>query len=275
MRGNMLRSIQFLGTGGAFNLPTGPGDLSTTLLQSNMVITAQNGKRLLFDCGTDLRFSLQLVGLDYNSFDAIYISHLHSDHMGGLEGLLLNRLFSGSAVPRPRLYAEKGTLNELWGMLYFPLRVTTEGEMGLGDYVNPCPITMRARISRRTHWQRGITLQLVRNVHVPNPINPMYAYGMIIEDSNRKVYISGDTVFYPDLLEYLVEEKGVGTIFHDCETGFKTGVHAHYDELRTLRPKIRNKMWLYHYGAAALNELTPKDDGFLGFAQRTEPYHFL
>ena len=37
-------------------------------------------------------------------------------------------------------------------------------------------------------------------------------------------------------------------IFHDCETlPFKSGVHAHYEDLKTLDDKTRKKMWLYHY----------------------------
>jgi len=37
-------------------------------------------------------------------------------------------------------------------------------------------------------------------------------------------------------------------IVHDCETGpFQSGVHAHYDQLRTLSAEVKAKMLLVHY----------------------------
>ena len=49
----------------------------------------------LLDCGEPLSRSYKASGLDYNSFERVIISHLHSDHFGGLfmfmQGLWLER----------------------------------------------------------------------------------------------------------------------------------------------------------------------------------------
>ena len=58
-------------------------------------------------------------------------------------------------------------------------------------------------------------------------------------------------------------------IFHDCETSpFKSGVHAHYDELKTLKNDVKNKMWLYHYQPNTLTEEKVQQDGFAGFIKK-------
>ena len=67
----------FLGTGSAFTLEN---------YQSNMLVEAQEGL-LLIDCGGDARHSLARRGWTALDITDIYISHLHADHIGGLEWL--------------------------------------------------------------------------------------------------------------------------------------------------------------------------------------------
>jgi len=60
-------------------------------------------------------------------------------------------------------------------------------------------------------------------------------------------------------------------IFHDCETGqHKSGVHAHYDDLKDLPHEIRQKMWLYHYYPNP--EQKPAADGFADFVRRRDTF---
>ena len=49
------------------------------------------GQTLLFDSGGDSRIllsNMRLMGIDPQSIDSVVLSHIHSDHTGGLEGLL-------------------------------------------------------------------------------------------------------------------------------------------------------------------------------------------
>jgi hypothetical protein len=59
-------------------------------------------------------------------------------------------------------------------------------------------------------------------------------------------------------------------IFHDCETGYKSGVHAHYSDLRGLDAHTKNKMWLYHYNVGDKPDCT--EDGFLGWVQKHQRF---
>ena len=70
-------------------------------------------KRLLLDCGSDIRFSLHDAGIVPCQISDIYISHLHSDHIGGLEFIGFNTLFNPNCI-RPGLYGSQEVLEELW-----------------------------------------------------------------------------------------------------------------------------------------------------------------
>lgn len=62
-------------------------------------------------------------------------------------------------------------------------------------------------------------------------------------------------------------------IYHDCETSpFKSGVHAHYNDLKTLPSATKAKMWLYHYQPGEKPDALA--DGFLGYATKGQSYDF-
>lgn len=71
--------LVFLGTGGS--APS--KDRSTPSLYLEY-----EGNRLLFDCGEAVQRQLLLAGKSPLSLDAIFITHLHGDHVFGLPGLL-------------------------------------------------------------------------------------------------------------------------------------------------------------------------------------------
>lgn len=70
-----------LGVGGAFTKTNDP----------NNYIFHLGEKLLLVDAGTTLRTSLTEAGYRYTDIDYVHISHLHFDHVGGLEEMILQR----------------------------------------------------------------------------------------------------------------------------------------------------------------------------------------
>jgi len=98
-------NIRFLGVG--------PQSSGHDQYHSNMVVTSRTGKKMLIDCGGDVRFSLAESGIALTDLDAVYISHLHSDHIGGMEWLALSTYF-GKDSKRFALFGEKLLLGRLW-----------------------------------------------------------------------------------------------------------------------------------------------------------------
>ena len=257
-------TIKFIGVGTQFSGPD--------CYHSNLLLTAKSGKKLLIDCGSDIRFSLQEADIPLkniaSAIDAIYISHLHSDHIGGVETIALSAYFS-PAPGKPHLFAEKKLLRRLWrDSLKGGLRYIQGRGMELEDYFQCHPVSAAGFFV----WE-GIKFSLVKMPHIQNKEKDYDSYGLIIEELGEggKVFFSADTQFRPELIAKMAEQ--VDLIFHDCETAArKTGVHAHYHELSTLAADVKGKIWLYHYHPERAYH--PEADGFRGFVGKGQVFEF-
>lgn len=251
--------IKFLGVGSQFS--------TMEYYHSNMLITSQSGKKMLLDCGSDAKFSLSECRIAPNDIDAVYISHLHSDHIGGMEWMAVSTYFAKNRK-MPKLFAEKGLMKELWD---YSLKGGLECIQGrclkLSDYFDCSP----AQEDGVFRWE-GIGFTLKKMPHINSICRNHYSYGLLIENAvtnKLSVFITTDTQFQPDILKET--SRRASLIFHDCETTrFKTTVHAHYDELRTLPPEIKRKIWLYHYQPNP--PYIPEKDGFMGFVRKGQEF---
>ncbi|GBC63397.1 MBL fold hydrolase [Desulfonema ishimotonii] len=250
--------ITFLGVGSAFT--------TAAYYQSNMLITARSGRILLLDCGGDIRFSLGACGVTQPP-DALYISHLHSDHVGGMEWLGMTTCFTPDAS-RPRLFMAGAFMEPLWSEALKAGMEYVEGrQMNIGDYFDCRPVAENGSF----HWE-GIRFELVKLPHVTAGNKAHPSYGVFIRDgSGPEILITTDTQFVPDRIR--AAGRRADLIFHDCETSpVRSRVHAHYDDLRTLPPEIRRKTWLYHYQPRPAQH--PRADGFRGFVVRGQRFEF-
>jgi ribonuclease Z len=71
---------------------------------------------ILIDCGEAIDGQYKASGLSYDLFDAIFISHLHSDHFGGFFMLMQGCWLEGRRKPLP-VYLPKGAIKPLRAML--------------------------------------------------------------------------------------------------------------------------------------------------------------
>ena len=252
--------IQFLGVGDQFS--------AHGHYHSNVIITAGSGAKILVDCGSDIKYSLMESKINPNDINAVYISHLHADHIGGLEWLAFSTYF-GEENKRLNLFCEEKLLSKLWNnSLKGGLECIGNKCMELSNYFDCHPVAEDGRFD----WQ-GIQFELVKMPHVMGESCNMYSYGLLAGASDQKnsLFISTDTQFQPDLIESLSEK--VSLIFHDCETSdVKSTVHAHYEQLLTLPASVKNKMWLYHYQRDS--KYLPHQDGFLGFVLKGQEFNF-
>lgn len=263
-----MTEIIALGTGSAFTMQN---------WQTNFIIK-RNGKNLLVDCGSDIRWSLRDQGLTFKDIDGVYISHAHADHIGGMEFLGFTRYFtklgmemSGAPnpLPLPKLYIERGMVKPLWD---HSLRGGMEGLEGIDcnieTYFDVHPVPKNGSF----RWE-GIKFDIVQSVHISAKYAVVDSFGLMFTDENkRRIYITTDVQFAPETsMKAYYREADV--IIHDCETLYKSGVHAHYDDLRTLAPEIKAKMMLLHYQDNVLDDWdnwqnrAVNEDGFRGFVK--------
>jgi ribonuclease BN (tRNA processing enzyme) len=251
--------LTFAGVGGAF--------CSQTQYQSNMVFESDAGKRLLLDCGGDARFSLGELGATNANIgswcDGVYVSHLHADHIGGLEWLGFCTYFNPKS-PKPKLWIVDTLIDDLWDSLKGGMRSIQNKQMRLIDFfdVQPTPINSSFVWESYVFWP-------VQTVHVMDGMRIVPSYGLLVESPiGKTTYITTDTQFAPRQIETFYNRAE--QIFHDCETSlYPSGVHAHYNDMRNLDSKYKEKMWLYHHSETTIN---PKDDGFLGFVTKGQSF---
>ncbi len=258
--------IHAVGTGSAFTYKN---------WQSNFLVY-QNGKYLLIDCGGDIRHSLyQEFGLTSKDIDAVYVSHLHNDHIGGCEWLAFTTLFNPELSKKPKLFAEASVMHDLWdtslkgGMEGLEGHKYTENKefVDLSVYFDMTPVRKNGSFT----WE-GIKFDIVQSLHITARYSHCHSFGLMWNDpdTNERIYMTTDAQYSPEAsMRAFYNEADV--IFQDCETTpFKSGVHANYMDLINLSDDIKSKMWLYHYQDNVIDDWDEwnnraKNDGFRGF----------
>jgi ribonuclease BN (tRNA processing enzyme) len=235
------------------------------------MIIEEQGKRLLIDAGGDIRFSLKNVGLSYSDIDSVYVTHLHNDHIGGMEFLAFSSYFSPD-FPKLQLYCHKWLVDDLWSFSLKGGLASIQGKiLNLADYFDVHGLDNGEHFT----WQ-GITFEITQSVHVFNGYWVVPTFGLVITEPTlgKKVYHTSDTQLNLDSLGPYYQQADV--IIQDCETSsFKTGVHSHYDDLKTLEPQIKAKMYLWHYQDNVVQDFETwqekvHKEGFAGFLKQGE-----
>lgn len=244
--------------------------------------------RLVVDFGGDIRHSLAQIGLKIGDIDGWYISHPHSDHLGGTEGIALSTFFnpfytkakadwqdsgkkaisdllmSGDRIPdagKPDLYGHTNVLEELWKAAE-PGLTTLQGirKVELGTYFNVMRMYDNKTELRFQDGGKFWTVYTVVSTHVLSGAGMMPSYGLMFESTdNKKVFMPTDTILMaPPMIKTYYNVSDV--VYQDTETGFRSGVHPHIDDLKLLEPVIKKKCLLYHYN----EDPVVGDDEFLG-----------
>lgn len=266
-KGNL--ELFFLGVGSAF---------TKRQFQTNLLII--KGKtHLLIDCGTKCSQSFFQLDTPITNIENFLITHSHADHIGGLEEVaLMGRYFTKK---KPKMIINETYQHILWDMSLrggMSFNETEASDMlNFGDFFDPIRPDWLSEYPRETFGidLDGINIKIMRTKHIPDSSedwqSSFWSCGVIIDD---RVFFTSDTRYDEELVLNYEKIFKFDTIFHDCQfwTG---GVHASVDELNQLPDKIKNKMYLTHYGDDwEKQEDKIKKCGFAGLAQEHVYYNF-
>lgn len=196
---------------------------------TNALLATPQGK-MLIDCGFTIKYALRDQGLALPDIDAIFITHVHGDHVFGLERIGYESRFGYGK--RVKLYIRETLLTELWDQtLKGSMGLASEGENTLQDFFDVIPL-QEDRFS-----YHDVELTLFNTRHTPRKT----CYGLHI---NNKVIFTSDTTPIPEVIEALPAE----VIFHDVTLRDEHPVHAAIPALlQSYSETTRRKMFLMSY----------------------------
>lgn len=171
-------------------------------------IVRHDGGTYLVDCGSGTTQRLYGAGSNGAALDAVFLTHLHSDHIVDLFQLIISSWHQGRDRPQ-YIYGPKGTKRYVEGLLKlwkpeFSQRIAHEMRSttaALGAEV--------VEIEAGEVFRAGD--MVVTAIAVDHyPVSP--AFGYLFETSTARLAISGDTTYCPALIK---AAKGVDVLVHE------------------------------------------------------------
>jgi ribonuclease BN (tRNA processing enzyme) len=235
--------LTFLGTGGAF-------ERSKINYHNNALLEIGDNK-ILIDCSLTALESLDDLDIDPLDIDGIIVTHIHGDHVSGLEELGFRGKFLGpdqkfDLMIHPDLLPSHSRSNgdqtapDLW-------ENTLKGGMMHIQDEHGHPVEADLETFFRPHIGNhfiieGNLFNFIRTNHVPNK----HSFGLRMRNEDSEVFFTADARPLKDYSFY----ESADTIFHDCMfmPHYDATVHTHLEELKELPEEFQDKMYLMHYG---------------------------
>ena len=198
--------------------------------ESSAVLEINQHTRLMIDCGhTALKaYQQQYAELPF----AIYITHTHFDHIGGLEALFYQAVFQDNLVklfvPAPRVEALSRRISE-------DLIALAEGGKNFWDAFQLIPV-------HQAFWYQGLSFKVFPSRHHA----PDFCFGICLPGYFA---YTGDTKPIPETLNTVAPNREL--IFHDLSVHPQPS-HTYLEELAQYSEQQLQRMWFYHLSDDAL-----------------------
>ncbi|TLY52982.1 MAG: MBL fold metallo-hydrolase, partial [Gammaproteobacteria bacterium] len=197
------------------------------------VLERDGAPLLLIDCGPE---TLTRYLDAYASVPrAVYITHVHMDHVGGLERLFYRCYFDPALKGKVRLYVHAALLAHLQSRVADYPNVIAEGGANFWDAFQLIALS-------RGFWHEGLWFDVFATRHHA----PMTSFGLALRGS---FVWTGDTRPIPEMLAHVAAHGEI--VAHDCALVGNPS-HAGLDDLEREYPaELRSRLVIYHYNSVA------------------------
>ncbi|MCC5794364.1 MAG: MBL fold metallo-hydrolase [Chromatiales bacterium] len=208
----------------------GCGNSSSRDLGNSAAVLESDGQPLLLiDCGPEVPAAF--AARHGNALPpALFLTHCHLDHIGGLEQLFYRGMFRTDDQPLPRLFVPVALVAILQRRLADYPGNLAEGGANFWDAFQLVPVSER-------FWHADLCFSVFPVRHHA----PQSAFGLALE--GRFLY-TGDTRPIPELIAHQASRGEL--IFHDCAL-VGNPAHTGLDDLtREYNPEQLRRIVLYH-----------------------------
>jgi ribonuclease BN (tRNA processing enzyme) len=219
--------LHILGCGDAFG--SGGRNQSAYLIESD-------GRTFLLDCGPTTLLAMKRAGFDPQNLDAIFLSHLHGDHFGGVPFLFIDALYRCPRTRPLHIAGPAGTparIGDLFSVMY-------------GARELP-PVEFHLLAPESKTVIAGVEILPFR---VPHQVNDV-SLALKVGHAGKHVLFSGDSAW---IERFVVEARDVNLFLCECtfyDDG--SGNHVRYLTLQPNLPRLECKqILLTHLGEEML-----------------------
>ena len=219
----MSWTLRFLGVGNSTAIELG---------SASAVLEHDARPLLMIDCGQE---ALTAYLAAYGGLPrALFITHVHMDHVAGLERLFYRVYFDATLRGSVRLYAHAALVPYLQGRIADYPNVIAEGNANFWDAFRLVPCS-------RGFWHDGLWFDVFpTRHHAPNT-----SFGLALRGAFAW---TGDTRPVPEQLAHYAGTREV--IAHDGALAGNPS-HTGVDDLdREYAPELRERLVIYHYGSS-------------------------
>ena len=228
-----MQTLKFLGRGSAFN--TTEGNTSAYFIKDNIFFLIDCGETVFHKLIANDKLKNLVAENEINEID-IYITHLHSDHVGSLSSLIYYCFYILNITPN----------------IYHPQKIT-----GQNVYVLDQLLKLQGHTNQYVYLKEPYSgifpEQMPHDEHLMN-------YGYTIFNAENKIFFSGDCSEIPRKILTDINNGYYNEVYLESCL-YSNSVHAHIEYLNEVITKdkhIRNRIYLMHIDNLRLLEIAKK-----------------